>query len=169
MVLAATLAPLGAMLERRGWKRGRAALGATAGGFLGVLVIIGLTLVSLAGPASEMIDQAVAGAGSANSSAGGNAGPLVSLIEGFGAGILRTIAAVLSSLSSLAVVVLLATLLTFYFMRDGEALWAGVPRARRTGSAIPGGRGWEPGVRRPQRLHDRDRARSRSSGRRPSS
>jgi len=125
IVLAATLAPLGARLERRGWSPSRAALAATLGAAAGVVLIVGLTLVSLAGPASDMIDQAIAGAGSADTSAGGNAGVLVSLVETFGSGILSTIASVLSGLSSLAIVLLLSTLLTYYFMRDGDASWRG--------------------------------------------
>jgi predicted PurR-regulated permease PerM len=125
IVLAATLAPLGEHLERRGWSRSRAALGATFGAFVGIVVIVGLTIVSLAGSASEMISQASAGAASADTSTGGNAGVLLNLVQTFGTGILDTIAGVLSSLSGLAVVILLSTLLTYYFMRDGDAFWRG--------------------------------------------
>ena len=126
IVLAASLAPLGARLERRGWSRGRAALGATLGAFLVVVLIVGLTIVSLAGSASEMISQAIAGAGAADSSAGGNAGFLLNLVQASGTGIVNTISGVVSSLSGLTVVILLATLLTFYFMRDGHAFWGHV-------------------------------------------
>jgi predicted PurR-regulated permease PerM len=123
VVLAATLAPFGSYLERRGWSRSRAALGATLGAAAGIIVIVGLTIVSLAGPANEMISTAVAGANSADTSTGGSAGVLVTLVQTFGAGILVTIAGLLSSLGSLTIVLLLATLLTFYFMRDGDAFW----------------------------------------------
>jgi predicted PurR-regulated permease PerM len=123
VVLAATLAPLAAWLERRGWRHGRAALGATLGATLAVVVIVALTLASLAGAASEVVAQATAGAGSANESVGGNAGPLVTLVETFGVGVVRSIAELLSSLASLGVVCLLAILLTYYFMRDGDGFW----------------------------------------------
>ena len=123
IVLAATLAPLASWLERRGWSHARAALGATLGATVGVVVIVTLTLVSLAGPVGEMVDQAVEGAGSANDSVGGNAGPLVTLVETFGLGVVGTIAGLLSTLASLGVVLLLSVLLTFYFMRDGDSFW----------------------------------------------
>ena len=74
VVLAATLAPLAEALERRGWSHGRAAIGATLGAAVGIIVIVGLTLVSLAPPISDMIDSAVAGSSSADSSTGGQAG-----------------------------------------------------------------------------------------------
>jgi putative heme transporter len=125
IVLAATLAPLAALLERRGWSRGRAALGATLGATLGVIVIVTLTIVSLAGPVEEMVGQAVNGADSANDSLGGNAGPLVTLVETFGVGVIGTIAGLLSSLASLGVVLLLSVLLMYYFMRDGDSFWRG--------------------------------------------
>jgi predicted PurR-regulated permease PerM len=144
VVLAATLAPLGSLLERRGWSRSRAALGATLGAALGVTLIVGLTIVSLAGPAQQMISQAVSGADSADSSAGGNAGVLVSLVQSFGAGILVTIANLLSSLAGLAVVILLSTLLTYYFLRDGDDYWrsflARVEPGRRTRVEAAGSR-----------------------------
>lgn len=123
IVLAATLAPLGSRLERRGWSHARAALGATLGATLGVIVIVTLTLVSLAGPVGDMVDQAVAGAGSVDDSVGGNAGPLVTLVETFGLGVVATIAGLLSTLAGLGVVLLLSVLLTFYFMRDGDSFW----------------------------------------------
>ena len=144
VVLAATLAPLGSSLERRGWSRGRAALGATLGAVAGVVVIVGLTIISLAGPANDAISAAVSGAGSANESAGGNAGPLVTLVQTFGAGILVTLAGVLSSLASVAVMILLSTLLTYYFLRDGDAFWraflARVEPGRRTHVEAAGSR-----------------------------
>ncbi len=147
VIMAATLAPLGSMLERRGWSRGRAALGATLGAALGVILIVVLTVVSLAGPASAAIDTAVAGAGSANGSAGGNAGVLVTLVQTFGVGIVGTIASALSSLASLGIVLLLAILLTFYFMRDGDAFWRSwlgrVDPARRSYVEAAGSRAFD--------------------------
>ncbi len=147
IVLAATLAPLASYLERRGWSHDRSALGATLGAALGIIVIVGLTLVALAGPAGDMIGSAVAGAGSADTSTGGNAGILVTLVQTFGIGILGTIAGVLSSLASLSVVLLLATLLTFYFMRDGSQFWEAflgrVEPGRRSHVAAAGSRAFD--------------------------
>jgi predicted PurR-regulated permease PerM len=147
IILAATLAPFETGLERRGWSRSRAALGATLGAAFGVILIIALTVISLAGPASQAIDGAIAGAGSANGSAGGNAGILVTLVRTFGAGILATIAGALSSLAGLGIVLLLATLLTFYFMRDGDAFWRSflgrVEPGRRTHVEAAGSRAFD--------------------------
>jgi predicted PurR-regulated permease PerM len=123
IVLASTLLPLSRRLEQRGWSKGRAALGATVGATLGVIVIVGLTIVSLAGPANELVSTAVAGASSSNDSVGGNAGPLVTLVQTYGAGVLITIAGVLSGVAGLVVVLFLAVLLTFYFLRDGDDFW----------------------------------------------
>jgi predicted PurR-regulated permease PerM len=123
IVLASTLLPLSRRLEARGWSKGRAALGSTVGATLGVIVIVGLTIVSLAGPAGDVVSKAVAGAGSSSDAVGGNGGALVALVGEFGAGVLVTITGVLSSLAGLVVVVFLAVLLTFYFLRDGDSFW----------------------------------------------
>ena len=55
IVLAATIAPLASWLEGRGWSHGRAAIGATLGATFGVIIIVVLTLVSLAGPVSDLV------------------------------------------------------------------------------------------------------------------
>jgi predicted PurR-regulated permease PerM len=125
IVLAATLSPLARALRRRGWGEGRAAVASVLGATLAVFAIIALTVVSLIGSADEMVGTASAGAGSADASAGGNAGFLVGLVHSFGLGILATIAGGLSNLAGIAVVILLAILLTYYFMRDGAAYWRG--------------------------------------------
>ena len=88
LVLAATIAPLAAWLEGRGWSHGRAAIGATLGATFGVIIIVVLTLVSLAGPVSDLVSQAVAGAGATDDSLAGNAGPLVTLVQTFGIGVI---------------------------------------------------------------------------------
>jgi len=123
LVLAATLAPFQAMLVRRGWSHNRAALGATLGATLGVLLIVGLTVVSLAGPASQMVDTAIQGSGIANENLDGFAGVAVGLVETFGIGIVGTIAGIVRGVGEFGLVLLLAVLLTFYFLRDGDGFW----------------------------------------------
>jgi predicted PurR-regulated permease PerM len=144
IVMAATLSPLMHALERRGWNQGRAALAATLGATLAVVVIVGLTVISLAGSANDAMGQAAAGAGSADDAVGGNAGVLVSLIQTFGLGIVATIVTTLSNLASLAIVALLSILLTFYLMRDGASSWRSfldrVEPGRRSHVAAAGGR-----------------------------
>jgi predicted PurR-regulated permease PerM len=123
IVLAATLTPLSDALERRGWSHGRAAIASVLGATLAVFAIIALTVGSLVGSASEMTAAASAGASSADASTGGNAGALVALVGKFGVGIVSTIGSALSNLAGIAVIILLAILLTYYFMRDGPAAW----------------------------------------------
>ena len=123
LVLAATIAPLAAGLEGRGWSHGRAAIGATLGATFGVVIIVVLTLVSLAGPVSDLVSQAVAGAGATDDSLAGNAGPLVTLVQTFGIGVIGTISNLVSNTASLGVVLLLAVLLMYYFIRDGASFW----------------------------------------------
>jgi putative heme transporter len=144
IVLAATLAPLRGVLERRGWSQGRAALVATLGATLVVVAILVLTIVSLAGSANDMIASGASGASSVDSSAGGNAGALVGLVQQFGVGIVGTIAGALSSLAGFGVVMLLSVLLTYYFMRDGDTFWRSfldrVEPGRRSHIEAAGGR-----------------------------
>jgi predicted PurR-regulated permease PerM len=123
IVLSATLAPLAAILRRRGWPAGRAALAATLGATVAVVGIIALTVVSLADSADEIKATASAGAASADASTGGNAGALVGLADRFGGGVAGTVVSAISSLAGIGVIVLLSVLLTYYFMRDGAAYW----------------------------------------------
>ena len=104
-----------------------------------------------------MVGAANAGAASADASTGGNAGALVGLVQSFGVGIVRTIAGGLSDLAGIAVVILLAVLLTYYFMRDGGAYVARIPRADGPGTTIARRGGRSPRIQRPRRVHGRDR------------
>ena len=144
VVLAATLTPLSNYLQRRGWSRGRAGLASVLGGTLGVVVIIGLTVASLIGPIGDIIATARAGASSVDSSAGGNAGTLVGVVESFGLGTLATVGSAIANLAGVGIVILLSILLTFYFMRDGPAYWASflqrVEPGRRSRIEAAGGR-----------------------------
>jgi predicted PurR-regulated permease PerM len=70
-----------------------------------------------------MVSTASAGAASADASTGGNAGAVVELVQTLGLGVVVTIASALSDVAGIAVVILLAVLLTFYFMRDGASYW----------------------------------------------
>jgi putative heme transporter len=147
LVLAATLAPFQARLERRGWSHNRAALGATLSATAGVILIVGLTLVSLAGPASQAMGSAIKGSGIADERFGGWLGVAVGLIQTFGLGILVTIAGALASIGDLALILLLSVLLTYYFMRDGDAFWhqflGRVEPGRRSHVEAAGGRAFE--------------------------
>jgi putative heme transporter len=147
LVLAATLAPFVEWLERRGWGRTRAALGATLGATFGVILIIALTVVSLAGPATDMVNTAVQGSGIANNDVSGSAGVLIGLVQQFGLGIVGTIAGAIRGIGDFLLVLLLAVLLTFYFLRDGDQFWRmfleRVEPARRTHVEAAGKRAFD--------------------------
>jgi predicted PurR-regulated permease PerM len=147
LVLAATLAPFEEWLEHRGWSRTRAALGSTLGATLGVIVIIALTVVSLAGPASDMVNTAFQGSGIVDENVGGLAGVVIGLVQQFGVGIVSTIAGAVRGIGDFLLVLLLAVLLTFYFLRDGDKFWreflGRVEPARRTHVEAAGKRAFD--------------------------
>ena len=120
-VFAATLDPVVDRLKARGFTDGRAALLVTT---LSVVVVVGvvtLTLISLVGSASEMVDTSLVA--TAKLDIGQSA---IDVVQSFGSGMLGTLVSVVSQFGSFAVALLLATLLTFYFLRDGKKLWAKV-------------------------------------------
>jgi predicted PurR-regulated permease PerM len=117
VVMAATLHPTVSSLAARGWGRGRAALAVVAGTVLLVIVAVVATIMTMIGPLTEMVDTAVDGA----DDLAGDRLALGDLVRSLGDGLLATVAALVADLGGLAVVLLLATLLTFYLLRDGES------------------------------------------------
>jgi putative heme transporter len=122
VVLAATLSPLSNVLQRRGWARGRASLAATLGATLAVVAIIALTSASLVGSIDGAVGTGTSGAAAADSTIGAG-GVITRVVEAFGLGTLAAVGGAISSLGGIAVVILLAILLTYYFMRDGARFW----------------------------------------------
>jgi predicted PurR-regulated permease PerM len=147
VILAATFAPLVNRLEGRGRARGPAIAIALGGTGLIVAVLLLLALGVLAEQAAALASGLVAGATTVDDAAGGNAGALVSLLEQAGASGLDALAGVVRGLSSAAVVGVLASLLCFYFLRDGDRLWAmalgRVRTDRRDEVSATGGRAFE--------------------------
>jgi predicted PurR-regulated permease PerM len=143
VVLAATLDPSADALRRRGWSRGVAAIAVTLGTVLTIVGIVVLTLITMVGPLQEMLATAEDGADQGILASLG----LKDLVHAFTSGFLEDVVGLVSGLASLGVVLLLATLLTFYFLRDGEAAWnKGIARfneRRRTTLAVAGGRAAE--------------------------
>jgi putative heme transporter len=125
-ILAATLNPGVEALVRRGHPRGRSAAILTGGGFLGVLLIVLLTLVVLVDQAAALGVGAQAGAEAANRWSGGQLALVVRAIAQGGDQLVKTIVGVGQSIVSVAVIVTLSTLLAFYFLRDGGRLWGRV-------------------------------------------
>lgn len=125
-IFAATLEPGVRALVRRGWSRGTAAGILTGGTFIGVVLILGLILYGLVDQAAALIAGTAAGAGAANDASGDRLSILVQAVVQGGGGLLKAIVSIVQSIAAVAVVVILSTLLAFYFLRDGHRLWARV-------------------------------------------
>ena len=122
-ILAATLNPGVEILVRRGHPRSRSAALLVAGGFLGVLLVIGLTLYTLIDQVANLASGAVSGAGAANDFVRGHAELIVKAIAQGGDQLVKAIVSVSEGIASVAVIVIFSVLLSFYFLRDGGRLW----------------------------------------------
>ncbi len=125
-IFAATLEPGVKGLVRRGWSRGRAAAIAAGGAFFGIALIICLILLGLVDQASALVAGTATGAGAANQASGDHVSILVQAVVQGGAGLLQAIVGFVQDIAASAVIVILSTLLAFYFLRDGDRLWARV-------------------------------------------
>jgi predicted PurR-regulated permease PerM len=126
VVLAATVAPVAGFLERRGWSHPTAALTVTGGAFALILAIVVIAFAYLAGPLVEAIQSAIAGAAAAGETTGGSLGWLEPLAQTFGGNILDAARTALVATGSLALILVLAPLLAFYFLKDAPRGWAAV-------------------------------------------
>jgi predicted PurR-regulated permease PerM len=122
-VLAATLAPAASALRRRGMGATTAALVATVGLVAGIGVILVLTVVSLVRDMGEIVAQSTAGASSASQSANGSLDWLSQLVSTVSGGALDAVIAFAAMPTGLVFVGVLAAILTFFFLRDGEVGW----------------------------------------------
>jgi predicted PurR-regulated permease PerM len=126
LVIAAAIAPVARALRRRGWPAARSAAAAVGGTFLGVLLLVVIALVQMAGPLAEAIQAAVEAASELEDDAGGTLGWVEAVAVAFGGGVLETIVGVLEAVAAIGLALLLSGLLTFYFLRDGARGWASV-------------------------------------------
>ncbi len=134
LVLTATLDPLVQWLMRRGHARSRAAAIAVGGGFLAISGILALTVVSLVEQAGELSDGVSSGVSAANDALGGHLQIPADAAAGGLVGMVKTLVQVGESLAGAAVILLLSTLLTFYFLRDGGDLWSRATSRLRPGA-----------------------------------
>jgi predicted PurR-regulated permease PerM len=122
-VLAATVNPLVEALERRGQSRAKASAVAVGGGFLAVVVVLGLALGSLIGHVDGLVATVISGSDTMNGAMGGHLGMLVRLVTVGGGQTAETVHAIADGAATVAVIVVLSTLLTLYLLRDGGRLW----------------------------------------------
>jgi putative heme transporter len=125
VILAATLEPAAAALERRGLGRTTAAMIVTVGTGVGIIAVLVLTLVSLVGPMAQLVSTATAGAESSAVQAVG----IGSFVGAIGSGLLSTVSGAVANIVGVIVVLLLGAFLTFYFIRDGGRVWREITRA----------------------------------------
>jgi predicted PurR-regulated permease PerM len=116
LVLAATLAPAVERLVARGLSRGQAGLVTTVVSMAAVGAAIAFAVIAIGGSSGSIVGQAAAGAEKL-----GSAGDDV--VRAFGTGLIQNATLILGLLAGLIIAVLLAMMLTFYFLRDGGALW----------------------------------------------
>ena len=135
VILAATLETGVKALIRRGQSRGRAAGIAVGGGFLAVAALLTLTFLSLVNQATSLEAGTSSGADTVNSAAGGSLGLVTQAISQGGAATVQAVIAVGQGAASIAVIIILSTLLSFYFLRDGDRLWSKVLGRARTDAA----------------------------------
>ena len=119
IIVACAMKPSSDRLRERGLTPTSAALVVTLGTVLVVSVVLVATIVSLAGQLPEIVAQASTGASHLN------LGPVPSdLVRSLGPTLIPTAAALVSNVAGVAVVLVTAALLTFFFLRDGPDWWA---------------------------------------------
>jgi predicted PurR-regulated permease PerM len=119
VVLAATLDPAAAQLRQRGLSRNVASLVVTLGAFVIAAVVLVLTIGSMVGPLQEIVSTSSGAADQTDARRFG----LVGLVNAIGSGMLQTVGGLLAGIVGFVVALLLGTILTFFFLRDGPALW----------------------------------------------
>ncbi len=126
LIFASTVLPLFDAVLRRGQSRGIAAAVAVGGATVAVVGVLALTLVSLVDQAEELGDAATSGAAEIDDAAGGILGLGTDAVASGSESAVQTILDVSSQLAGIGVALILTVLLTFYFLRDGGRLWAGL-------------------------------------------
>ncbi len=131
VVAAATLLPAVGRLAVRGWGRGSAAAAVIAGSTAIILVICLAALAMTLGPLRAVIDTAAAGASSLDLIW------LAHLVAEAGASLQGQLAALFLDLAAFAIALVLALLMTFFFLRDGGAWWEGAMDRLSAGRRAP--------------------------------
>jgi predicted PurR-regulated permease PerM len=123
LILAATVSPLVGWLLHRGRSRNVAVGVAVGGSSVAIVGVLALAMVSLVQQAPQLGQTATDGASTLDDAADGLLGlPVDALQTGVDAGV-GTIAGLGDELIGITVGLILAVLLTFFFLRDGKGLW----------------------------------------------
>ena len=122
-IVAATVAPLTQGLRERGWGATLAAAVSVGGVFLLILGLIALAVTALAAPIASAVESAMDAAGNAAGEAGTALGWLESLSKVVGGELRQAIRTVVGAIAIIAIVFVVAGLLSFYFVRDAGRGW----------------------------------------------
>jgi putative heme transporter len=118
LVLAATLKPGVQLLEARGLGRTQAALAVTVASATITLAVMAAAFIAIGGSLADTGNLAVAGTERANV----GAAP-VDVVRAVSTGLVSEVGAILAGVVGLAIAILLAGLLTFYLLREGDRWW----------------------------------------------
>jgi putative heme transporter len=121
LILTATLRPAVHRLRSRGFGRGQAALTATLSGAVITGTVAAAAFVSIAGYLADTVEVSAQGA----AKAGLGKAP-ADLVQKIGSGVADDVINAFSNVVGLAVAILLAMLLTYHLLRDGDRWWDGV-------------------------------------------
>ncbi|HEY7132262.1 MAG TPA: AI-2E family transporter [Candidatus Limnocylindrales bacterium] len=119
LLLACVLKTAVDALERRGIDRTMGSLTVTAVSVVVTVVVVILTIATLLRSLPEIVDETSLGA--ANLHLGTTP---VDIVQAFGTGIVGAFAALTGGLAGVVLALVIALLLTFYFLRDGRGWWA---------------------------------------------
>ncbi|MDQ1324216.1 MAG: hypothetical protein QG587_1552, partial [Chloroflexota bacterium] len=131
VVAAATLVPVVGRMVKRGWGRGSASAVVLAGSTAIILVICLAALAMTLGPLRAVIDAAVAGASLLDLAW------LARIVAEAGAALEGQLAGLFLGLASLAIALVLALLMTYFFLRDGASWWAATMARLSAGRRAP--------------------------------
>ncbi len=122
-VVAATIAPLAGRLSARGLGETWAALIVTGGAFLAIVAIIAIALAQLAEPLAGAIQAAIDASGQLSDDAGGTLAWIKSVVSAVGGELRQAVSAVIEAIAAVGLVLVLAALLSFFFIRDAGRAW----------------------------------------------
>jgi putative heme transporter len=121
LILTATLRTAADSLQARGFSRNQAALSATVSSAIITGAVVIAALVAIAGYVADTTDIATAGAAKA-----GLGDAPVELVQTIGSGVTQDVLRIFGNVVGLAVAILLAMLLTYNLLRDGDRWWGDV-------------------------------------------
>jgi predicted PurR-regulated permease PerM len=119
MILGAALAPLVDELDRRGVSRTMAVLTVTGVTIAVIVIVLAVTIVSLANSLGEIVSTADLGA----DRLGIGSAPR-DIVTAFGGGIVTTVTSIVTGAASTTLVFAISILLIFFFLRDGRTWWS---------------------------------------------